>query len=583
MRRLRHVVPAMLSTLGKWAALIIVAIVCSACVSLPDSGPVEPVDADGANHERPVGYLPGSPRAGESASEIVTGFLNAMTASPPQTGVAEQFLTVAAKERWRPERVIVYGDADEPTGQGRVLVRLRDAYQLDARGAYDKELPAAARTLTLPMAFEGGEWRIASAPNALVVPQSWIDSNYTRANVYFFDPSGQILVPQPVMVPRGDQLASALAQSLARGPGPALDQIVRTYLPSDTDHDLVLSIDDGVADVPLGEASVTTERQAELTAAQLAWTLRQDPAIDGLRITTADGPLPGLMGVVDVTHGAEFDPTDISAPDTLFALREGRLASGSLTRLDAMGGPIGQRDDYQVESFAVSLDADQVAAVAGLDNAVLLTQTRDPAAEVQEVMTAEGSVVRPAWDFADRLWVIDHPESGARVRVFASGRLKTVTAPGITGTQVRALLVSRDGSRLVAVVRGEGEDRVLAARIRSGRRGGVRGISEALRIAWPNDDAPRIRDIAWRSSTRINVLSRVGEVVQSRQLNVDRQPVDLGADIATLSADYGWLTGSPVDGQETFVASRQGVSRLASTDRIPEPVPGDPRTLSYVG
>ncbi len=584
MTRPRLVVRARLAALGRWSALLLAASVCAGCVGLPDSGPVESVNDGGVTGERAAGYLPNPPQPGESAAEIVDGFLGAMTASPPQTGVAEKYLSETARARWRPDSgMVVYGGADEPTGQGRVLVRLQDAYRLDQRGAYVGDLPAADARLTLPMELEAGEWRIAAAPNAWIVPQSWVASNYTRANIYYFDPTGQILVPEPVLVPRGDQLAGALAQSLLRGPGPGMDRVVRTFLPTDARHSLRLSVDaDGVADVPLDTASAGSEHDAELAAAQLTWTLGQDPAISGLRISYGGAPPPGLLGVVDMSAGFEFAPTDISATASLFALRDGRLVTGGLASLDPVGGPFGQRD-YTVQSFGVSLDADQVAAVIGGSGAVLLSQTRDPGASAREVAFGAGRVLRPAWDFADRLWLVDHPATGARLRVLDAGRVRTLNAPGLAGQTLRSVLVSRDGSRLVAVVRGARQDRVAVARIRHNRRGQVLGLSDALRIPWPNDDRPRIRDIAWRSPTSVTVLSRVADVVQARPLNVDRQPVDLGEGIATLGRQYKWLAGSPVPSEESFVAGREGVSRLASTDRTPVPIQGDPLTLTYVG
>ena len=57
------------------------------------------------------------------------------------------------------------------------------------------------------MAIENGEWRIAEAPDALIVPETWFEQRFRQVSLYFFDPSAQILVPEPVFVPRGDQLA----------------------------------------------------------------------------------------------------------------------------------------------------------------------------------------------------------------------------------------------------------------------------------------------------------------------------------------------------------------------------------------
>ena len=72
------------------------------------------------------------------------------------------------------------------------------------------------------MVRENNEWRISQAPNALVIPRTFYDQQYQEAEIYFFDPSGRILVPEPVHVPQGiqvAQLASSLVRALVRGPG----------------------------------------------------------------------------------------------------------------------------------------------------------------------------------------------------------------------------------------------------------------------------------------------------------------------------------------------------------------------------
>ena len=47
-------------------------------------------------------------------------------------------------------------------------------------------------------------------PDALIVPETWFDDWYERASLYYFDPTTEIMVPEPVFVPRGDQFASSL-------------------------------------------------------------------------------------------------------------------------------------------------------------------------------------------------------------------------------------------------------------------------------------------------------------------------------------------------------------------------------------
>ena len=79
---------------------------------------------------------------------------------------------------------------------------------------------------------EDGEWRIAEAPDALIVPETWFDDSASaQVSLYFFDPTARILVPEPVFVPRGEQLAISLIQALLPGPGAELAGSSRSFIP----------------------------------------------------------------------------------------------------------------------------------------------------------------------------------------------------------------------------------------------------------------------------------------------------------------------------------------------------------------
>ena len=85
--------------------------------------------------------------------------------------------------------------------------------------------------MSFPMRRENGEWRIAAAPNALLVPRGFYDQAFQDASLYFFDPSARILVPEVVHMPQGQQLTTALVQALVLGPQPSLAGVVRTFIP----------------------------------------------------------------------------------------------------------------------------------------------------------------------------------------------------------------------------------------------------------------------------------------------------------------------------------------------------------------
>ena len=113
---------------------------------------------------------------------------------------------------------------------------LTGADRLDARGAWQGPLPRRRSALEFPMAQEDGEWRIAQAPDALIVPETWFEQRFRQVSLYFFDPTAQILVPEPVFVPRGEQLAThADPGAAARARAPSLGGSSRTLHPARPD------------------------------------------------------------------------------------------------------------------------------------------------------------------------------------------------------------------------------------------------------------------------------------------------------------------------------------------------------------
>lgn len=76
------------------AAIVTALLVSAGCVQMPKSGPVEGVGSEGQADEPPGVFIdPKPPAPGANPADIVTGFLDAMTATPIQTNAAKQFLT----------------------------------------------------------------------------------------------------------------------------------------------------------------------------------------------------------------------------------------------------------------------------------------------------------------------------------------------------------------------------------------------------------------------------------------------------------------------------------------------------------
>jgi hypothetical protein len=560
----------------------------AACAQVPHEGAV--VEAQERQQPPPVeGQYnnPKGPQPGDSREAVVTGFFVAMTATPLQTTTAQEFLSKEGQARWRPERVVTYADHTPARAEGgRVVVRLRGADQIGVAGQWQGTVSGPGRRLVFPMVRQDDEWRIDQVPNALIVPRSFFDQQYQTAQIYFYDPSGRILVPEPVHVPQGTQLASSLVNALVRGPGRSATGVSRTFLPPGLAPVLSVPVgENGVADVTLKgpDPGPLSRATTQLILAQLTWTLRQDPSIRSFRLNIAGHQVTDSTGAqsfrVDDQTSERYDPAVSRASAQMYALRAGRLVSGPANRLTAINGPFGT-DAVGIGPFSISLDGSTVAAVA--PGELLVGPVQDPG-QPMSVMTGEG-LLRPTWDFAKRLWEVQNGTRGARVVYLAGGRVRPVHVPGVSGEEVRRFLVSRDGSRLVAVLRGPTADRIVVSRLRYDADGRVTGASASRPIRWSSSGTRRIRDIGWTSPTTIAVLDRRSPAqAEVRILNVDGSARPSEVSPTQITGTVRALATSPSDGETPFAVTTSGLINISPAEAN-RPVSIDGlRHLTYAG
>lgn len=573
-------------------AVLLVAAGLAGCLSMPNAGPVREVDDAGAEEaEAPADIVVRPPQPGESARDIVVHFLDAMEASPLSTTVAQEFLSQEASAAWDPAlATIVYGTRSAPRGSTlSVTIDLDEAGRLDERGSWLGPLTAPQSQLDFPMVREDGEWRIAEAPNALIVRDAWFAQRFSQFSVYFFDPGGEVLVPEPVYLPKGDQLATYLVRDLVAGPSADLARVERGFFPPGTTVRPVTVGDRGRAEIALeGDPGQQNARDTELMLAQLTWTLRQVPGIFSLAVTFNDEPLrweDGPVDVVPIDQWPEFDPTGTSAPSVPFALRDGRLASGTPDELRQVSGPFG-REEQGLRSVAVDPRGVRVAGVGtGGDRVLVGPLEAEGAARVREVASGASDLLPPSWDLAGRLWLVDRRANGAVVSVLSKGRLRSVEIPGISGGRVRAFQVSRDGTRFVAVMVGETRDDLKQSRIQADASGPP-SATPARTLPFGDQLPTRVRDLSWSSPTALLVLAPIAPGVQEvRALPVDGSPSSGLPGGSVVSGNQRRLAGSPVVGEPWYAVSvpRPSVVDSSGVEYVESLKGVDLSTLTYAG
>jgi hypothetical protein len=301
--------------------------------------------------------------------------------------------------------------------------------------------------------------------------------------------------------------------------------------------------------------------------------------------------LPGSRQDVAVDGWSEYDPAVSWASASLFGLRAGRLVAIGSGGEENVTGPFGVLR-LGLRTIAVDMLGQRVAGVS-TDGRNVLEANRDGVAgrrptrgDVRTVLTGS-DVLRPAYDLYGQLWVVDRTGSGARLSVVHKGTARPVTAPGLTGVDVRRFVLSRDGTRLVTQVRRGGHDELLVARVRRGADGSVSGVDPPRSLAV--DSGPdRIRDIGWRSPASVAVL--FGPTASSSQVVAVK--VDGSTPSTTTSTDpqvFGQratgLVASPDLDTSLYLHTPSGrLYTLSRTGRWrPSDIPRGLRAATFVG
>lgn len=570
---------------GRGALAALACTLLAGCVQMPTEGPVEVPQVITEVEDVPgISFDPRPPRAGDSPADIVAGFLEAMKATPIRQTVARQFLSSQAADAWVPEeQIITYSELGDAEGETSVRIPMKDVSLYDASGYWQRT--EARRGLRLGLVEEDGEWRIDEVPDALIVPDSWFDDQYQRVSLYFFDPTSEVLVPEPAFAPRGDQLASSLVRGLLAPPSGDVQDVSRTYFPVGTTQGLSVPISSGIAEVALsGDPAAIDEETAERMLAQLAWTLRQEPRINAVQLSVG-GLLFSLTGgstPVGLDVGAGYDPDELASSD-LFALADGVVVRGAMGDFDPTLGPLG-RDDYGLRSIGVDTEGSRVAGISDDGSRMVVGPTEAPDGEISTVISGAVDLAAPSWDYRGRIWALDRNGGRARIVLAVDDASAVATVPGLSGRTVTKLLVSRDGTRLVAVVRGPHADRVVSTRVRHDTDGGTIGFTELQTLPLPAEGNLRIRDIAWRSPTTVSVLRASDDFSQVRTLSVDGSPGEIATGGTTrLRGPFRTLLSAPVDLSEVFALSGRAVRSLSRPERTVPDLPPGLTSLTYVG
>ena len=571
--------------------LLLFALVAAGCAGVPSSSAPQAI----GTVERPAPPSLPKPTPGMDPDVLLREFLKA-TADPANRHLAaRQFLTESASGAWDDagsalliDRVVFV----ETRGPERVSVQMRADIlgSLSDMGVFETGEGALPDPGAIELVKTTDGWRIDRLPNGVFLDWQQFQSTYKRNTLYFVDPTGTTVVPDPryVAVSDPDQLATELVSKLIAGARPEMANTVRNLLaPPLRLRGPVTRADGGKtgigrgyggARVDLENLSTTDPHSRQLLAAQIIWTLNR-AGINGPYVLSADGaPLDDRFA--DGWETSDVAATDPGAfPGAAAGLHA--LMGGSLVTLD------GQRAPRVANSFGEA--PNQVSAAvsrSGVDAASVVV-VRPGAPDVASTLwigplggTATQALEartlsRPSWSLEDAVWVVLDGNNVVRVIQDASGqpaRIPVDSAPVAAKFPgpITELQLSRDGTRAAMVIGGQ----VILASIEQ-MPGGQYALTYPRRLGFGLGST--VVSLSWRTGDDI-VVSRKDPQHPVSYVNLDG--VNSDGPSRNLAMPVTTVVANP---STVYVADARGVVQLSAATAEGAPVWTEVRPLMVAG
>jgi len=487
-------------------ALAVVAVLVG-CAGVPESSApriVEAIPRTGVTEEPDVRLQPSSPQPGQTPEEVVRAFVDAASSTDRRHGIARQFLTAGAAERWHDDAGATVL-AKTPyftleTSGSELTIRGDQVGIVDATGAYTSYPPAGlSYSYRVTLSRVDGQWRITNPPSGVIMTASSFNQAYRRLNVYFVDRTESRVIPDPRWLSASrDALPNLLLKALLDGPSTSLADAVATELGDGVS--LASNVVPETDRVRVFLSGLTDQGTGALVAAsaQIVWTLSQ-LGTAGVEIYD-DGQLlapPGVGAVQRLGDWRAYDPDSLALSTPGYFVRQGAVWT---TDGKPTPGPAG-RDTYQAQSVGVSRDLARLAVVGRIPHGVALYV--GPARGQLVRRQTASSLTAPTWDPATgAAWTVRNGTD--IIQVSSSGQPVRVKVQDLDRAErIGKIRLSPDGCRVALLVGPTGDQALYIGAVSRSE-----SAVTALRPIVPR--LTNVVDVAWATAGSLVVLTRNG-------------------------------------------------------------------------
>lgn len=438
------------------AALMLLA----ACAEIPRTSSVKevgPLSEQNAGLGQ-VNFLPSPPQPGASQDDILRGFVQAAVSPQNDYGIARSFLASGFRTQWNPDASVTVdtgSDRDYSTlGADLKMLSLTPVAFVDADGSYRRAESASAIQEQYTFVKQGGEWRISKAPNGVIIDSSRFSNVFAPHSLYFFSPDLAYLVPDERWFPEAPaSLQTRVVKELVQGPAKWLDGAYVTAFPqgSQLTSDSV-TVTNGEADVDLNATAGAVD---PLTLARMQLQLTES--------------LASVAGVSDVRISVEGVQRPTSNALTAQPVQDPSVDSNALVMRGGKFGLLSGSAVGEIPAISTKVEAlSPLAATLSADHHSAAVQTTHgnyvvhSSADAAQPIDTRAGLVAPTLDPSGWAWSTTKTPGAIRA-VAGSGTAVSLSAAWPDAQSIVAMAMSRDGTRLAALVHVDGATDVMVA------------------------------------------------------------------------------------------------------------------------
>jgi Lipoprotein LpqB beta-propeller domain/Sporulation and spore germination len=385
-----------------------VGLLVAGCATIPAETVPQRADLQNGN----VSGAAAQPPHNEDPLDIVRDFVTSNGDPTNLHASARAYLAKSAQNQWlpptTPSAVVIddvfsttFGDSDTGASERDVILATTLLGVLNPDGSFQPPSQTQAGQYQLSLQVKrgaDGQWRILNPPDGLVITQSDFAKFYRPVSVYFFDPGGDVLVPDQRYVvtdPIGEP--GRIVQLLLDGPSDALKDAVLDAIPAGaTLKTNVTELSDGEIYLNFKGLSALPSNTKQLMIAQIVRSLQNF----GSSVSVNSEAVPLVPGHPIWRPGdlPSYAP-HVGPSATALVVAHNRIAN--LNTGTPIAGPAGN-GDYDVITAAESMDGQQLATVTRRNDGTEELRIGGLKSFNQPVKDLTGpTFTRPTWEPGD--------------------------------------------------------------------------------------------------------------------------------------------------------------------------------------